>query len=251
MPALIKLASLKLAALKIIALRLAALRLVKWSLLLTFVFSPNSVFANHQNGRVVRDVEPVSSRNLIVSPYFGGGVGFGGEEVGAFFDGFGNTETVRAGGGGLIEGGLLYTFLPSTGLRLTIGYQSDGASRFNGSSTFERLRFDLAFIRAFGRNELGIGVTGHTLVTFRCDIRSVCGFDNDFDNAVGITLEYAYNFGRRFSPIRHRSRAVGSLAGLRLGVRFTGIEYDSRDDDILDSDEFDGNTLTGFIGVSF
>ena len=221
-------------------------KLFKVSLLLAIFLFTNSVFANHEGYDRNSDRSSKSYRPL--SFYFGAGFGGGGDEVGEFVDGFGRSETVRAGGGGFIEGGGLLTVAPSTGLRLTVGYQADGASRFNGSSRFERVRFDLTFIRAFGRHELGAGITGQVEVGFRCDIRAICAEDTDFDNAAGFTLEYAYNLGNRFY---RRGRARGSLSGVRVGLRFTDIEYTPEFEDTLNSDDVDGNTLAAFIGISF
>ena len=99
------------------------------------------------------------------------------------------------------------------------------------------------------------GVTAHTSVGYDCNISSVCAGDVEFDSALGYTLEYAVNLnngyyrGQRYG--KRRGRWSGDMAGLRLGLRFTGIEYTPRLANIEQSDIIDGTTLSAFVGVSF
>jgi len=198
-------------------------------------------------------------RGPFVTTYFAGGVGSGGDVVGRFTDNFGDTERVRSGGGFLIEGGLLTAIAPATMLRLTAGYEIDGTDRFNGSSTFDRVRFDLMALQNFGGHEFGVGLTAHTGVGFRCDIDSICATDVEFDEAFGYTLEYALTtlgsrsvFGSRFDRRRYPLRTA------RLGLRFTDIEYEpefaqtfSGDDEVFAEDVLDGRSLSLFVGFAF
>lgn len=178
-------------------------------------------------------------RHPYLSTYLGVGLGFGGDEVGRFEDNFGVTDRIYGGGGLLLEAGLNLAVDQYTDLRLTGGYQFDGTSRGNGSSLFDRLRFDLTMLRRLGAHDFGVGVTAHTSVGYRCDINSICEGDVEFDHAIGYTLEYA---------IRAGGYPRGSGQGLRLGVRYTGINYTPR---LQDADIVSGDSLTGFIGVAF
>jgi len=198
-------------------------------------------------------------RRPFLTTYFGGGFGSGGDVVGRFTDNFGDTDRVRSGGGFLAEGGVLAAITPWTMLRLTAGYEIDSTGRFNGDSTFDRVRFDLMALQNFGGHELGVGVTAHTNVGFRCDIASICATDVEFDNAVGYTLEYAVTtlgsrrFGRRINRGRYPLRTA------RLGLRFTDIEYEpefvqsfSGDDDaVFSGEDLDGKSLSLFVGFAF
>ena len=228
-------------------------RLFKGLIVLIVLFSAGSAIANHERDRYRNDRPGSSYRPLGL--YLGGGFGAGGNEVGRFSDSSGETETVRGGGGFLLEGGLLFAVDPSTALRLTAGYQADGVTHFNGDSIFDRVRFDLTFIRALGPHEIGVGITTHTGVEFTCNVSTVCTGDVEFDPALGYTLEYAVNInngfysGNRFR--KHRGRSYGGMSGLRLGLRFTGIEYTPQLVDIENSDIVDGTTLSAFVGVSF
>ncbi len=174
-----------------------------------------------------------------LSTYLGLGLGFGGDEVGRFEDNFGFTDKIYGGGGLLLEAGLNLSVDQLTDLRLTGGYQFDGTSRGNGSSVFDRLRFDLTMLRRVGVHDFGAGVTAHTSVGYQCDINSICEGDVEFDHAVGYTLEYAIRAGL------YRNR-YGQ--GMRLGVRYTGIDYTPS---LQNAEIVSGDTLTGFIGVAF
>ena len=230
------------------------IRLFTVLIVLISLFSTASAIANHQRNDRYRNDRPGGSYQPL-GLYLGGGFGAGGNEVGRFSDSGGEIETVRGGGGLLLEGGLLFAVNPSTALRLTAGYQADGVTRFNGDSTFDRVRFDLTFIRALGPHELGVGITTHTGVEFNCNINAVCAGDVEFDSALGYTVEYAVNLNNGFySANRYRKRRGRSnrgMSGLRLGLRFTGIEYTPQLADIENSDIVDGTSLSAFVGVSF
>lgn len=230
------------------------IRLFTVLIVLISLFSTASAIANHERNDRYRNDRPGGSYQPL-GLYLGGGFGAGGNEVGRFSDSGGEIETVRGGGGLLLEGGLLFAVNPSTALRLTAGYQADGVTRFNGDSTFDRVRFDLTFIRALGSHELGVGITTHTGVEFNCNINAVCAGDVEFDSALGYTVEYAVNLNNGFySANRYRKRRGRSnrgMSGLRLGLRFTGIEYTPQLADIENSDIVDGTSLSAFVGVSF
>ncbi len=183
-----------------------------------------------------------------LSTYLGGGWGFGGDEIGRFADNNGDVEKVRSGGGLLLEGGLLLSLDPGTRVRLTAGYQVDSASRVNGDTSFERIRFDGMLLRGYGPHEFGVGITSHTSVDYSCNISSVCSGDVEFDAAVGYTLEYAVRIGD-FSNYRQNRRSGSS--GVRLGLRYTGIEYRPRLADSTVEDFKNGNSVLGFVGFNF
>jgi len=208
-----------------------------------------SALANHRD-HFPRSDQSRQHQVRIFSPYLAGGFGVGGDEVGRFEDSRGDIETVRSGGGLLLEGGLRVAVDPWSHLRFTAGYQADGVSRLNGDSVFERTRFDLTLLRSFGYHEFGVGVTAHTNINFRCDISSVCAGDVEFDPAVGFTVEYAL---RVASPAYYSSRGRGGYnsPALRLGLRYTGIEYTPALLDLSTNDVTNADTLMGFVGFSF
>ena len=156
-------------------------------LLIKFSYA-NHLEPRHQHDNHRHDNRGEWSRPFL-STYLGVGLGFGGDEIGRFEDNFGYTDKIYGGGGLLLEAGLNLSVDPFTDLRLTGGYQFDGTSRGNGTSLFDRLRFDLTMLRRFGVHDFGIGVTAHTSVGYQCDINSICDGDIEFDHAIGYTLE--------------------------------------------------------------
>lgn len=205
--------------------------------ILLFSGGLSTVMADHRDRHAHR---PVGWSQPFLSTYLAVGLGFGGDEVGRFTDSQGFSESIHSGGGFLFEGGLNLSVDAYTNLRLSAGYQLDGTSRGNGSSVFDRLRFDLAMLKSYGPHEFGAGVTAHTSVGYRCDITSICEGDVEFNHAVGYTLEYAI----RFAGIGWNDAG----RGVRLGARYTGIEYTPR---LQDAEVLNGNSITGFIGVTF
>ncbi|MEM7256163.1 MAG: hypothetical protein AAF404_02120 [Pseudomonadota bacterium] len=208
------------------------------TVLVLFFTGISAAAADHLKPRHQREHNHRSQ--ALLSSYLGVGLGFGGDEVGRFTDNQGYTDSIHSGGGFLFEGGLNLSVDPYTNLRLSAGYQLDGTSRGNGSSVFDRLRFDLALLKSYGQHEFGAGVTAHTSVGYRCDITSICQGDVEFNHAVGYTLEYAI----RFAGIGWNDAG----RGVRLGARYTGIEYTPR---LQDAEILNGNSVTGFIGVTF
>jgi len=187
---------------------------------------------------------------LYLTPYLAVGLGAGGDEVGRFEDNFGDVETVRSGGGFFMEGGVLLALASYTRLRFTGGYEVDSVGRLNGDSSFDRVRFDAMLLRNFGFQELGIGVTAHTGVGFNCDINTICTGDVEFDNAVGITAEYALTtFNMRSGGLY--DRRLNPLRDARLGVRFTGIEYRPEITGDPDLRTLDGSSISVFLGFAF
>ncbi len=197
-------------------------------------------------------------RRPYLTPYFGGGFGSGGDVVGRFTDNFGDTDRIRSGGGVYFEGGLLAAFDDYTHLRVTAGYETDRTDSANGGASFDRTRFDAVLLRNFGVFEVGAGVTAHVGVDYNCSINSICASDLEFDNAFGFTVEYALTSLNRWTNTGSRSdRYFSPLRSARLGLRYTGIEYNTSDsffgdaaDGNLSGDELDGSSLSLFVGFA-
>ncbi|OED39194.1 hypothetical protein AB833_16820 [Chromatiales bacterium (ex Bugula neritina AB1)] len=224
------------------------MRIIPLSAVLLSTWISCSAFANHIDAEPRPGNSAGPDKNRTVSAYIGGGWGFGGDEIGRFADSNGAIEKVRSGGGLLLEGGLLFPLDRGTRLRLTAGYQIDSASRINGDTAFERFRFDGTLLRGYGPHEFGIGITTHTSVAYNCNIDPICSGEVEFDSAVGYTLEYALRIG---SVNSYRRRGRDTTTGVRLGLRYTGIEYQPQVSNSTVEDIKDGNSVVGFIGFSF
>jgi len=206
---------------------------------------------------VAQTAPEIRYRGPYLTTYVAGGFGSGGDVMGRFTDNYGDTDRIRSGGGFMFEGGLLAALDTSTMLRLTAGYEIDTTGRTNGESTFDRVRFDLMFLRNFGGHELGVGATAHTGVGYRCDINSICSGDFEFDDALGYTIEYALTSldNTAFSGSQVESR-LHPLRNARLGLRFTDIEYQplsgvNTTNASTPGEIIDGKSLSLFLGFAF
>lgn len=181
----------------------------------------------------------------LINPWLSAGVGFGGDELGRFASSDGSIDKVRAGQGGRLAAGVVLSIDPWSSLRFSGAYQVGAISRLNGDTTFESTQFGATLLRTFQRHEFGAGLTWHAGVNFDCNIQSICSGSVEFEPALGYTLEYAlrlgYSYGRgyRRGPLSHR--------GLRVGVRYTGIDYTPK----IAGDLVDGSSLGGFVGLVF
>jgi len=189
--------------------------------------------------------------SVYLTPYVGIGIGTGGQEIGRFEDSYGEVDTVRSGGGYLFEGGLVLAVEPYTHLRATGGIEVDSVSRVNGRSTFDRVRFDLMLLRKFHNQDLGVGLTAHTGVEYRCDINSICAGNVQFEPAMGYTIEYALTTFGLNKP--YHDANMSPLRDARLGVRFTDIEYRPSPGALSEdpTSVVDGKSLTAFLGFTW
>lgn len=212
-------------------------------IVLAAVLASGVAMANHNSGPGHRHGHHHSGGGFRpISPYFAVGYGFGGDEIGSFEDSNGDVEKIRAGGGGHIDGGVIAALDPWTSVRFTGGYKATSVSRVNGDTTFERVQFGITALRTHGFHEFGLGLTFHTGVRYDCNIDTFCAGDVDFESALGYTVEYA------IKPVPHGRHGVYGRNGLRLGVRYTGIEYTP---ELAGAEVLNGNSLGGFIGISF
>jgi len=209
--------------------------------LLAMLVASQSVNANHETGNSHGQPHRGNDYYAGWQTWLAAGVGFGGDELGRFLDAQGDVETVTTGKGGHIEGGMLFGIDPWSSLRLSAGLQVGGITRFNGDSSFDRYQFGLSALRTHGSHEFGAGLTLHTGISYSCNIDEICSGTVNFEPAIGYTLEYAM----RISPYRF-SRSTRKQ-GLRLGLRYTGIEYTPE----VGNEILDGHSLAGFIGLVF
>ncbi len=203
-----------------------------------------SVLANHETGP-----RPHSHQHSQYSPalstWLSAGWGFGGDELGRFQSGDGSIDKIQAGKGGHFAAGVMLAMDPWSNLRFSGGYQRGSLSKLNGDTAFDSVQFGASVLRTHRRHEFGAGLTLHTGVRYDCNFVNVCADEVEFDAAVGYTLEYAVRPGYQYGG-RQRG-GYGSSRGLRLGVRYTSIEYTPK----IGGEPIDGSSLGGFVGVVF
>ncbi len=209
--------------------------------LVTLSFT-GTAFANHETSR------PHSHQRAGYGPtlntWLSAGYALGGEELGRFETSSGSIERIRAGKGGSFSAGLIVSMDPWSSLRFSGGYQRGSLARINGDTAFDSVQFGASVLRSHRMHEFGAGLTLRTGVSYDCNIDTVCAGEVDFDAAFGYTLEYALRVGNYY---RGRRGGFGTGQGLRIGVRYTGIEYQPQ----VGGAPVDGSSLGGFVGLVF
>lgn len=160
-----------------------------------------------------------------------GGLTYGGDKIATIDYEDGDDANIRAGSLFLLGLGGDYRFSPNWELQLTVNYQFDQANAENGDASFHRLPVDLLGFYRQGSHRFGGGVTYHINPEFEADFDDIDGdFDVDFDNALGLVVEYDYFFTDSVS----------------LGVRYTSIEYEASDFNAEVDGSYFGLLLNGY-----
>ena len=120
-------------------------------------------------------------------------------------------ETLNAGGGFKLG---IQNHLNETGttsMRLVLGYLFDTLDASNGSADIDSVTFDALLLLDSGPHRLGFGPTLHLAPRYKDNVDGFAPLDIEFDDAVGITVQYGY----RFSP------------GFEIGLRLTDIDNEN------------------------
>ncbi len=141
--------------------------------------------------------------------YFELGLESGGDELVLTDSG----ETLNSGGGFKLAAGTQNPLNDdgSTSLRLVLGYLFDSIDASNGKADIDTVTFDALVLMDSGPHRLGFGPTLHFAPRYRDDVDGFAPVDIEFDDAVGITVQYAYRF----------------IEGLEIGLRLTDLEYEN------------------------
>jgi hypothetical protein len=107
----------------------------------------------------------------------------------------GKSQSVKAGSGVQIKGGLEYRFSPSVALRGSLGYETDAALANNGSVTFSRWPIEvLAIWSATEKVRLGAGVRKVTTAELKSDGAASNVGNYSLEGNAGLVLEAEYLF---------------------------------------------------------
>ena len=166
-----------------------------------------------------------------VQPIFKFGVELGGDSLVETL-----TEDLNAGGGLYLGAGISITDSDPDALvyRATIGYLFDDIefTQPSGDASTNAVPLNLGVFKQFDNHEFGLGLAYYIGPSF--DISSSnCNTTGcvtiDFDDALGFTLEYNYNFDN----------------SAFVGVKYTNIDYKIEDLTI------DASSIGLYIGASF
>jgi hypothetical protein len=151
------------------------------------------------------------------------GVTSGGDKLAEIEYEHGSDRDIKAGGLLLFGAGFDYQFGNNWEIQSTINYQFDRADADNGDVEFERFPLDVLGFYRNGSHRFGGGITYHMNPKYSIDVDNGVSGDVDFDDALGLVVEYDYFFSQNVS----------------LGVRYTDIEYDASDfNETIDGSHF-------------
>lgn len=142
----------------------------------------------------------------------------GGEELGKIEFNNGTSETVSTGSGIALSGGFLYVQDQfDVGARIKYLFDSTSGKTENGRTEiemeFSRIPLDFVAHYRIQKHHFGGGITYHMNPEFTADRKSSevgdAKLTTEFDDAIGATLEYKYQYSKRGSFL----------------VKYTSIEY--------------------------
>jgi len=167
------------------------------------------------------------------------GLDFGGDTLAkAKFKG-GGTDTIKAGEGLWLTGGIV-GIVENFETQFTIGYKFDSSTASNGSMDFSRIPVELLWFYNKRNDEgyfsgtwrFGGGITYHINPELKGD-GAAKKIDAEFDNALGFILEAGVIF--------QTQDAIKPF----LGLRYTFIDYE------IGKNSADGNCLGFLAGIKF
>ena len=137
-----------------------------------------------------------SNGGIVFGKRFGGVVGgaieFGGDDIGRVFFTDGSSQDLTAGDGVSLEIGVFGRPSPAPfALRGTIGFKYTTTQAENADINVNRLVLNVIGTHEIGQFRVGGGITHHSNISFDTD---GLGGDQDFDDALGLTLEIGWSW---------------------------------------------------------
>lgn len=118
-----------------------------------------------------------------------------------------DSETIYAGSLWYIGVGVEFLFENDLSLEMLLGYHFDSVDGDDGSVGFDRIPLDLNVIKTFDKHRVGLGLSYHVSPEF--DLADAGGPTFEFDDALGLSLNYGYQFD-----------------GFILGFKYLSIDYE-------------------------
>lgn len=94
---------------------------------------------------------------------------------------------------------------------LSLGYMIQRIYASNGKAEITTLTIDAIYSIPVDRHRFGAGASYHIGPTYKDDIDGLSPLKIDFDDALGLALQYSYTLSN----------------GLQLGARFTNMDYEA------------------------
>ena len=96
-------------------------------------------------------------------------------------------------------------------ISLSLGYLWDSIDADNGDADFDTITFDAIYNLRLNLHRLGIGASYHIGPEYRDDIDGFDKTDIDFDDSLGLILQYSYEI----------------TPGFYIGIRHTEMDYEA------------------------
>lgn len=127
-------------------------------------------------------------------------------------------DEITVGKGLTVSAGVYLPVLDGVGIQATVGLKTYSVSGDDLYVDFTRIPYDLLmYLHLTDHHNIALGATYHTSVSTTCTstnpVNVGCNFKDTFDNAWGTSAEYLY------------SVHDGADAGLKIGLRYTQIQY--------------------------
>jgi len=177
-----------------------------------------------------------SAVNAQVDPMITGGIEAGGENLVTT-----TTEDMSAGGGIILGAGASFS-QPGSALsyRVMLNYLFDSVefTSPSGKASVNALPLELGVFNTWSKHEVGGGLSYHINPTY--EISSGSSFINNkinFDNAVGLFMQYNYIFSR--------TETETSYSHTYVGAKLTAIDYE------VGKSSIDAGSFGIYIGSTF
>lgn len=142
-----------------------------------------------------------------------------------------NLGDINAGGGVKFSGGLQDFIKDNLNYRISLGYLSSSINATNGDLDLKTITFDGGLVYIVEKHRFGSGLSYHLSPEYSEDVEGYTSFDTKFENAFGMTFEYAY------SPNDE----------INFGIRYTLMDYVNDELSI----DFDANSVGIFLSNGF
>lgn len=108
-------------------------------------------------------------------------------------------------------------------LSLALGYLGDSLDAENGSAEINALTFDAIYSIPIGNHRFGAGASYHIGPTYEEDLVGFSPVKIDFDDALGLVLQYGYKYSNGFQIVVRLTNMDYEVGALSLDASSLGI----------------------------
>jgi hypothetical protein len=159
-----------------------------------------------------------SPRNSAIQPFYELGLSAGGDTIGSIVFVSGEQQEIEAGDGASFGGGVVQRIDDRFGIKYTASYKISFSAASNADVVKSVLPIDIVPYYRSGDHKVGLGLSLHLSPKVDWDWLAP---EQDFDDATGLTLEYAFRrFSFSYTDIDYETDTEAFDAS-HLGFKFT------------------------------